>query len=585
MTGTFVLDGTIDGKPRFRRQQLINGQQYWLYFLDFQTPTGLVGWFLSAQASGYPSNPHPFWYRYTSTLGTMDAAGQSGATGRVSWDPPDRVMSGFSVVADGPTPRRLQFGSGRPTRWASLAGAWVYGYLAYPWEDCYYPVTGLDAPNNVLELGIDAPFGIQQGGLFTVLNIPEELDQPGEWVWHEPSGTIVLWPPANATTFEANVLTENLLRVENSHDVVLRDLEFEGSRATMVALSGDRLEVRGGSFHHGSHGGLHLEGNASVIRDVFFDALGSYGAVVSGGDRRMLTGGGHLVEGNEFRNFSRVERTYTPGVNVSGVGHQVRRNSIHDTPHSAILWFGNELVIELNDIARSCGFSSDCGAVYSGRDFGLYGNTIRHNYIHDLSSPLEGYGVHGVYLDDLASGVVVEGNVFVNVQNIGVMHGGGRDVEMRSNLFVRSGIGIETDARGRARDGNGAPRLPNDNMPPDSWSLLSKLRDVSYQSNPWLTRYPRCAMIPNSWAVVLNDIDRWLGPEGSRSENNAAFQVGTFEHENGPNIYSVFAARQNNTSLTMEPFSSPSNPKLGFSSSAPANICALPVQQMGLPAR
>jgi len=201
------------------------------------------------------------------------------------------------------------------------------------------------------------------------------------------------------------------------------------------------------------------------------------------------------------------------------VGHVVRHNLIHDAPDSAILLGGNEHTIELNEIHDVCAFSSDTGAIYTGRDWGARGNVIRHNFVHDIATSFEGYGVHGVYLDDCVSGIRVEGNVLYRITGHAIQHGGGSDNVMINNVMARCGDGLSADQR--CHDGL-SRGMPN-HTPGDSWNLLEKLQDVGYQREPWASRYPKCAAIPGDWDAIIAPGARWLFPEGCVFSRNVGF--------------------------------------------------------------
>jgi hypothetical protein len=192
---------------------------------------------------------------------------------------------------------------------------------------------------------------------------------------------------------------------------------------------------------------------------------------------------------------------------------------MYDAPHSAILYGGNEHLIELNEIHDVCQFASDAGAVYAGRDWGARGNVIRHNFIYDIDTWFEGYGVHGVYLDDCLSGIHVFGNVLYRISGHAIQHGGGRDDIMENNVVARCGDALSADSRGF----EWFPERGPNNIPGDSWNLLEKLNNVGYQDEPWASSYPECAAIPNDWDAIIEPGSGWLFPEGSVFARNIGF--------------------------------------------------------------
>jgi hypothetical protein len=99
-------------------------------------------------------------------------------------------------------------------------------------------------------------------------------------------------------------------------------------------------------------------------------------------------------------------------------------NLIHNHPHCPILFWGNDHLIEYNDIHHIALETGDVGAIYTGRDYSFRGNRIRYNYIHETGGV--GMGSMGVYMDDCVSGTEVYGNVFYKV-HWAMFIGGGCD--------------------------------------------------------------------------------------------------------------------------------------------------------------
>jgi hypothetical protein len=214
--------------------------------------------------------------------------------------------------------------------------------------------------------------------------------------------------------------------------------------------------------------------------------VGECAVILGGGDRKTLEAGRNYAINNRIYRFGRWVRTYRPAVFVYGVGNRVAHNVMHDAPHTAVLFWGNDHVLEFNDVSRVCAETGDAGAFYIGRDWTQRGSVIRHNYFHDLGATLKrerGFtAVMGVYLDDQASGVTVFGNIFHHV-DIGALVGGGRDNTLENNVFSACGRAISLDARGL-----------NENYT-DGNTLFDRLKAVNHDRPPYSERYPRLAGI------------------------------------------------------------------------------------------
>jgi hypothetical protein len=220
--------------------------------------------------------------------------------------------------------------------------------------------------------------------------------------------------------------------------------------------------------------------NGVVGCDIY--ETGDGGIVLDGGDRQTLTAAGHYAENNHIHHYSRWDRMYQPALTLAGVGNRAAHNLIHDAPHEAIAFSGNDHVIEFNEIHHVCTEANDGGAIYSGRDWTWRGTVIRHNYLHDITGR-NGEGCMGVYLDDMLCGTRVHGNVFYRVTEAAFI-GGGRDNVIDNNIFVDCNPAVHVDARAM----NWAAYHVDTTM-------KERLQAVPYRQPPWRDRYPGLAKI------------------------------------------------------------------------------------------
>ncbi len=164
------------------------------------------------------------------------------------------------------------------------------------------------------------------------------------------------------------------------------------------------------------------------------------------GDRSTLTVSEHVVDGCNIHDFSQRYLGRRAGIALYGVGSRVANSHIHHGPDAAIQLFGNEHVVENNEIDLVCRDTDDTGAVYLSFDPTFRGNVIRRNFIHDLGG-FSQRNVVGIYLDDFISGTVVEENYLLRTVR-GVVVGGGRDNVIASNIIEGGLAAIQLDARG-----------------------------------------------------------------------------------------------------------------------------------------
>jgi hypothetical protein len=351
----------------------------------------------------------------------------------------------LGTLADG-----FFYSGDRPNRWRASDDIWVHGYWAWDWANSYERVATLDTTAHTIKT---APpyglYGFRVGQRFCFLNVFEELDQPGEYYVDRASGLLYFWPPSPIATGEAIVSTleSPLISMRNVSSVELRGLILEGTRGLGVTISGGTNDsICGCAIRRIGTTGVSIEGgSAHGVIGCNIENTGDCGVSMSGGDRQALTPGKHRVVDTHFQKQGRWTKCYVPAILMSGVGLRAEHNLIHDHPHCAILFSGNDHLIEGNEIHHVALETGDVGAIYTGRDYTFRGNIIRRNYIHETGGV--GMGSMGVYMDDCVSGTMIVSNVFYKVQRAAFL-GGGRDHHVEYNTFVECDPAVEIDGRG-----------------------------------------------------------------------------------------------------------------------------------------
>ncbi len=384
----------------------------------------------------------------------------------------------------------FNYDSDRPDKWADANDIWVHGYWAYDWANSYEHVATLDKQKRLIVTS--PPYGNYgfraggDGGRFYFLNVLEELDQPGEWYLDRKSGILYFWPPVplEDNPVSVSVVETPLIHIAGASYIEIRGLTIECGRADGVRIDDgrDNRIVECVIRNLGNNGVVVNGGTDHGVENCVIYGTGDGGISLAGGDRKTLAPSGHYARENHIHHIARWSRCYAPAISMTGVGIQAANNLIHDHPHCAILFWGNEHVIELNEIHHVCLETGDVGAIYTGRDYTFRGNTIRHNFIHHTGGV--GMGSMGIYMDDCVSGTQIYGNVLWSLHRA-VFLGGGRDFKVENNIFVDCSPAVELDARGLSK----APVWHNMVYR----TMKQRLEEMNWRKPPYSTRYPQLA--------------------------------------------------------------------------------------------
>jgi hypothetical protein len=384
----------------------------------------------------------------------------------------------------------FQLDDDRLSRWSQAANVQLYGYFQHLWADSVVAVASIDAQSRQIAAAPGGPQEVHEGYPYYVFNLLEELDLPGEWYLDRATGVLYVYPPVDAkqALFELSLLAAPLVELDNVSHVTFQRLILDyGQSDGLLIRGGDHCLVAGCTLCNlGGTGVIIAGGTSHGILGCDLHTLGRGGTAVSGGDRKTLTPGGHFVENCHVYDFSRIYRTYTPAVQLVGVGHRIAHNLFHDSPGHAMRVEGNDHTIELNEIHHVALETDDQGGLDMWFNPSYRGNVIRWNYWHDIANGRP-CGQAGVRLDDAISGTLIYGNLFYrsSAGNFGgVQIHGGKENVVDNNVFVDCLHGVSFSPWGPKR---WASFLQSDRV------IQETTAAVDIAQPPYRTRYPALA--------------------------------------------------------------------------------------------
>lgn len=451
----------------------------------------------------------------------------------------------------------FQYTDERHKKWAGLKNIWIQGTLNYGFADDFNPIANIDTVKQLVTLGKPHLYGVASGQEFqsyVVMNVPEELDSPGEWYLNDTTGILYFWPPADLKNADLKIslLEDPIIALENVAHLQLKNLIIEVGRGigvyiekahhTLVAgctirnvgtagifmgegakafdvkssvddYQGQPLPRQIGSYQNhiyqhtawNRNAGHH---NGIVSCDVY--NTGSGGISLSGGDKKTLIPGNSYVENCRIYNYTRRNKFTWAGIRVDGCGNRVAHNEIFNSDWHGVVVHGNDHLFEYNYIHDVTLNSNDTSPWYIGRNPSDRGNIVRFNFFERCGNKKRMN--MGIYCDDSSSDVVVFGNVFNDMQtDHGVLFGNtGWHLVMKNNIVINP---LSHTAVISAHYYTWAAAQADDMFASDGLLRKRLTKDIDFTKPPYSTKYP--SLLPYLDSIV--DGKEW---QGMRSRGN-----------------------------------------------------------------
>jgi parallel beta-helix repeat protein len=341
----------------------------------------------------------------------------------------------------------------RPSFWAASSDKWIGGQFAVGYAYDNVPVDSFGLQTKILYLkempsyGIYSSTDVSEGQIrqarkirgYYFYNILEELDRPGEW--YRSDSLLYLWPtsPIKEAVIQVSMLEQPILALYNCAHITIHNINFSCSRGNAIQIDkSNNVTIENCTFSDlGMQGIVALTTTNFRVINCKIAHTGSGGILVNGGDRKALSPSNNIIKNCEFSDYSRLYKTYTPAVNLDGVGSSILNCYIHDAPDQAITFSGNNHILAYNHIRKVCTWFSDMGAIYTGRDPSSTGTFIINNFFDSIQNNVG--VISAVYVDDGSGGMTVDQNLFYasGSGGHGAVHvNGGADNKFENNIFV-----------------------------------------------------------------------------------------------------------------------------------------------------
>ena len=357
----------------------------------------------------------------------------------------------------------------RPSQWSKPGQAWLSGTIGPNYEFDYYPVSRFDSEEKRVYLSRGALEKYYTEPYYRFENVPEELDEPGEYYIDRQSGMLYFYPPEDAPKDSVLTITmstptldvsgkapNSMFRIENSKNIVFENLIFKGGRGSAITgKNNSNIKFINCEINSFGENGIRFDASTDItISDCKIHDVGQDGILfVSCGNYQTLSPSNIVVSNNDIYNFARLERSYKTGIDFGYrcVGATAANNHIHNGPHAGMIFYGVNNDIYGNEFDNLVTEFSDMDALYCNNSNYPWerGNKIHNNYFHDIGkSSMNGrhqINVRAIRTDNRGCGLNIYENLFYNIgdggngngnNGIGAITAEGTRNRIFNNLFV-----------------------------------------------------------------------------------------------------------------------------------------------------
>ena len=357
----------------------------------------------------------------------------------------------------------------RPSQWSKPEQAWLSGTIGPNYEFDYYPVSRFDSEEKRVYLSRGALEKYDTEPYYRFENVPEELDEPGEYYIDRQSGMLYFYPPEDTPKDSVLTITmstptldvsgkapNSMFRIENSKNIVFENLIFKGGRGSAITgKNNSNIQFINCEINSFGENGIRFDASTDIkISDCKIHDVGQDGILfVSCGNYKTLSPSNIVVSNNDIYNFARLERSYKTGIDFGYrcVGATAANNHIHNGPHAGMIFYGVNNDIYGNEFDNLVTEFSDMDALYCNNSNYPWerGNKIHNNYFHDIGkSSMNGrhqINVRAIRTDNRGCGLNIYENLFYNIgdggngngnNGIGAITAEGTRNRIFNNLFV-----------------------------------------------------------------------------------------------------------------------------------------------------
>ena len=343
-----------------------------------------------------------------------------------------------------------KYNNKRTLLWANDNDIWFHGYWKFQWADGYEKLDKIDANGNITLSAPNTIYGYgdakKDSCKWYVMNTISEISQQGEWKISVSEGKIWYYAPHNFNKNEVVMTVDHWpLSFSGIDNIIFKHIDFKYIQGDALFINNSKnCLVYDCSFYNITGRPLTLNYvKNSLAHSLTIINCGRSGIYHWGGDEKNLTSNESAIINCHIKNFSTIDRTYSPAIHLKGIGTVVENCKFENGPSSAIIAQGKKFIIQKNEFTNCVNESDDQGAIDCWGNPLDRGTVIRHNLFHNIGNQHRMNAA--IRLDDVMCGFCISENVFINTSNNvfgSIQINGGQHNRIEGNYFIEKNKNI-----------------------------------------------------------------------------------------------------------------------------------------------
>jgi len=294
----------------------------------------------------------------------------------------------------------------------------------------------------------------KNGWGYFIQNHPQTLNKNGEWYYNQKTKKLLMFTnSSNPSSLVVQIPSiETLLTINNSKYINFKNINFNGSNSKTTLLSNSNsIGFKNCSIYNSGLNAIEAY-NCSLIsiencsisntnnNAIYFAQNCKLCSLINNKiiNTGTISGAGQSGDG-----------TYT-AINVEGYSIRIEGNTIEKTGYIPISFRGDSTIIKNNYMSNFLITKDDGGGIYGGgsglgctksinqkRSF-IIGNTV----LNGIGAP-EGTNndydcANGIYLDDNASNIEINGNTVANMKSAGIFIHNSHKLKIENNTLFNN---------------------------------------------------------------------------------------------------------------------------------------------------